>query len=60
MFWSLSVHRYQTQSLLITIFATTGHRMTLVIDRNPIDEKKIENFDQIICYVPQKKKAKNM
>ena len=45
---------------MMTIFATRGQRMKVVIDGNFIAKKiKFENFDQNLCYIPQKK-AKNM
>ena len=40
----------------MTIFVVRGQGMTMVINRK---KGKFENFDQSICYVPQKK-AKNM
>ena len=38
-FWSLAVHRYQKQCSFMTIFATRGEGMKLVIDGNFIARK---------------------
>ena len=43
---------------MMTIFATRGQRMKVVIDGNFI-ARKIENFEQNLYYVAQKK-GKNM
>ena len=44
----------------MTIFAVKGWGIKLVIDHELIVKKwKFKNFDQILCYIPQKR-AKNM
>ena len=42
---------------MMSIFAARGRGMKLVID--VAKKQKIKNFEQTMCYVPQKK-AKNM
>ena len=54
-FWFLAIHRYQKQPPK-TVFAARGRGMKLVIDT--VKKWKFENFEQNMCYLPQKKVKK--
>ena len=54
---SRAFDRYQNQSPVRTIFVNRGRGIKLVI--NIAKKQKFENFEQNICYIPQKK-AKNI